>query len=225
MIEITKGETFKNRSYKYLSHLFEGSPQWVKSYICEQTSQGKLANVAGYFRGDIQYTEATGDDTSHLLFVLVDTYGEYIEKLNRYKDISKARETFKQFYKNFKKNKGSHNHYDYVYGDLHNSQYHVFVFNMSQWAKTIDAFDEGLYSKMFNDAELKTLKIYKTINGKPNTLWLTFKADKTARELFKKRVAAEFGVSESYVSELENELDIKPLKRMEILNSKLVQKN
>lgn len=215
-----RGEVYSNRTIRYLGHIMTGSPAWIKKYILKPNPAGELANVTGFFRGDIEYTEATGDNYDYLLFVLVDINGEYVKRTQQYKSIEAGRREFKQFLTDFRSNK-KHSHYDYVFGDLNSSHRHVFVFDVGTWAKSVDAFDAGKYSEMFNDEELKQLGIHKTYKGEINTIWQTFKGDKKAKNLFIKRIEKEFGtlLKDSDIADVK-ELDIPIIKNQEYLNCK-----
>ena len=215
-----EGEIHFNRSLKYLHHCLKDCPKWLTDYLLKLNAKKEYANIVGFFRGDLEYSDATGDKNNHLLFVLVDINGEYVEKLNKYKSIELGRRDFKTFLKEFRKNH-KWGYYDYVFGDLYHSHRHVFVINLGNWSKSIEMFDEGKYSQMFTDEELKRLGITKTIGGNPNHLYLTFKADKTAKSLFQTRIRNEFGtvLSEKDMEDV-TELDIKFLPQDEILNYK-----
>jgi len=220
MIVFQKGQVYNNRSKKYLGSILYDCPSWIKSYILKTTHKGTLANCNGFFLGDLEYRSATKDTHKYLLFIVTDINGEYNETKCIYKNISSGRNDFRSFLKEFRKNK-KYGHWDYVFGDLYHSHRHVFVFDMSQWSKSFDAFEEGKYSKMFTQDELKRIGITKVRGGKINEIWQTFTGDISAKEIFKKRIQKEFGtiLKDDDVATMDTkELDIKYFPQQEILH-------
>lgn len=211
-----RGEIFDNKTNKYLKPILNDGayyPTYLKNYL--------LKNYCGCFIADLQYSELFPDQ--YLLFIVVDINGEYVDKMQQYRSIERGRRDYKEFLKQWQTKKvGGYKVYDYVWGDLDKSHRHVFVLNIENYKEAKDYFDKGQYSKMFNQAELKKLNITKTKGGKLSRLYATFTKSESAKQLFKERVEKEFGTVLNDVEvEQVDEFDTPPLKRNEVLNSKV----
>lgn len=212
-MRITNGELIENKTRKYLALILRDKSEWpdyLRNYL--------INNYVGFFRGDVEFNNATGNKNQNLLFVVVDINGEWVPQLGRYKSIAKGRRDYKNFLLQWRQKKtGGYKVWDYVINDLHKSNHHVFVLDISNFRKTVEAFDEGKYSEMFNDAELRKLGVTKTKNGQLSSLYATFKKLPEAKSLFQKRIEKEFGViiSDDNISEL----DIPPIRKQEYLNA------
>lgn len=219
MIKLEKGKCYENRTKKYLSIILLECPDWIKSYLLRTNPMKQLVNINGIFRDDTEYRNATGDTNPYLLFVVVDINGEYLHTMNKYRSIENGRVEFRNFLKLFEQNK-KWGRYNYVFdSNLYGSHRHVFVLNIKEWAKSVDEFDGGNYSKMFTLPELKKLKVYKMDGKVPNSLYQTLTADPEAKYLFKARVEKEFGTILGDVDvEKVVELDIPSSPKMEVLN-------
>lgn len=222
-MNILRGETISNKTRSYLSNIIDShSPSWIREYICEakRTKNGwKLCNTLGFFRNDLEFQD-TFKDAHHLMFILVDINGEWDDIKGKYVNIYSAREKFNRFTKTFRSRKKGF-HWDYSYGDPYTSNLHVFVFDMQaygtpvkDWTKTLDKFDEGLYSQMFSIDELSKL----TNINKTGNIWKTLIGNKD-KNVLKERIKAQFGtvLVDDDVKHIK-ELDIKPLPRFEVLN-------
>lgn len=223
-MKIKGGDTLQNKTRLYLSHIINShAPQYIKQYICEsrRSKEGwKLCNTVGFFRSDLEFEDTFPEMHKHLLFVLVDINGEYNPIINRYVNIYKGRDKFKKFTKEFRSKKKAF-HWDYPYDDPFTGHLHCFVFDLIQfgipvksWSKTLDKFDEGLYSQMFTKDELSKLKGM----DKSGNIWKTLIGDKN-KEVLKKRIEQTFGtiVVDDDIKEM-NELDFPYIKRNEILH-------
>jgi hypothetical protein len=154
------------------------------------------------------------------MFILVDINGQWDTVKGKYVNIYLAREKFNKFTKEFRSKKKAF-HWDYPYGNPYTSGLHVFVFDMQaygvpvkDWSKSLDKFDEGLYSQMFTKEELSKF----TGVNKTGNIWKTLIGEKD-KNVLKERIKQQFGTILKDVDvEHLTEIDIKPIRRFEVLN-------
>lgn len=142
--------------------------------------------------GDFLFYRAKGHDIRELLFCIIDVNGCYDADKDKYIDVNKGKQRFKDFLKYIRNS-------PYYYEDYwYRENQHCIVFNLEKFNDTYRAFFKSEYSKMYDKKRLNDVNItpFVLVRGKKQDsaqYAVLTKDERVGITVLKERLYEEFG--------------------------------